>query len=66
MAVRAALHQDSGFVKRLQAALAEVGSLRATQPTLLPMHYTGFVERDATFYKPIRDAGLATGALAPK
>ena len=66
VAVRAALHQDAAFVKRLQAALAEVGPLLATQAALLPTHYSGFVERDNAFYKPIRDAGLATGALAPK
>ena len=27
---------------------------------------TGFVARDNAFYKPIRDAGLATGTLQPK
>ena len=66
VAVRAALHRDTAFVQRLQAALAEVGPLLATQPQLLPANYTGFVVRDNTFYKPIRDAGLATGTLAPK
>jgi phosphonate transport system substrate-binding protein len=66
VAVRAALHQDAAFVQRLQAALAEVGPLLATQPALLPANYTGFVVRDNAFYKPIRDAGLATGALAPR
>jgi phosphonate transport system substrate-binding protein len=66
VAVRQALFADTAFVKRLQAALAEVGPLLATQPGLLPANYTGFVDRDNTFYKPIRDAGLATGTLAPK
>ena len=33
---------------------------------LLPAHYTGFVSRDNAFYKPIRDAGLATGKLQVK
>jgi phosphonate transport system substrate-binding protein len=33
---------------------------------LLPPHYTGFVVRDNSFYKPIRDAGLATGKLNVK
>ena len=66
VAVRAALHKDAAFVQRLQAALAEVGPLLATQPQLLPANYTGFVVRDNAFYKPIRDAGLATGTLAPK
>jgi phosphonate transport system substrate-binding protein len=66
VAVRPALFADKAFVKRLQAALAEVGPLLATQPGLLPANYTGFVDRDNTSYKPIRDAGLATGTLAPK
>ncbi len=66
VAVRSALFADTAFVKRLQAALAEVGPLLATQPGLLPANYTGFVDRDNAFYKPIRDAGLATGTLAPK
>ena len=38
----------------------------APQPSLLPAHYTGFVSTDNRFYKPIRDAGLATGKLAPR
>ena len=35
------------------------------RPDLLPPHYSGFVKSDDAFYKPIRDAGLATGKLAP-
>lgn len=66
VAVSAALFQDQALVARLQAALAEVGPLLKTQPQLLPPHYTGFVNSDNAFYKPIRDAGLATGKLAPK
>lgn len=62
-AVSAALHKDTALVARLQAALAEIGPQLATQPKLLPRSYTGFVTRDNSFYKPIRDAGLATGAL---
>ncbi len=65
-AVSAALHRDAAFVARLQQALAGVGPALKTQPTLLPAHYTGFVSRDNAFYKPIRDAGLATGKLQPK
>ena len=65
-AVSAALARDAAFVKRLQAALAEVGPLLAGQPNLLPANYTGFVASDNAFYKPIRDAGLATGTLAAK
>jgi phosphonate transport system substrate-binding protein len=65
-AVSAVLAKDVAFVKRLQAALAEVGPLLASQPNLLPASYTGFVARDNAFYKPIRDAGLATGKLGAR
>ncbi|MBC7941763.1 MAG: PhnD/SsuA/transferrin family substrate-binding protein, partial [Chitinophagaceae bacterium] len=65
-AVSAALAKDAAFVKRLQGALTEVGPLLAGQANLLPANYTGFVVRDNTFYKPIRDAGLATGKLGAK
>ncbi|HEY2978183.1 MAG TPA: phosphate/phosphite/phosphonate ABC transporter substrate-binding protein [Burkholderiaceae bacterium] len=62
-AVSKVLHADQALVARLQAALGDVGPLLKTQPNLLPAHYTGFVVKDNTFYKPIRDAGLATGKL---
>lgn len=65
-AVSAALAKDAAFVKRLQAALAEVGALLPAQPRLLPANYTGFVATENSFYKPIRDAGLATGKLAAR
>lgn len=65
-AVSAALAKDTAFVQRLQGALAEVGPLLASQPSLLPANYTGFVARDNAFYKPIRDAGLATGKLGAR
>ena len=65
-AVSAALHRDTAFVARLQQALAGVGAALKAQPALLPAHYTGFVSRDNAFYKPIRDAGLATGKLQVK
>lgn len=65
-AVSAALARDAAFVERLQAALAEVGPLLASQPSLLPANYTGFVAGDNSFYKPIRDAGLATGKLGAR
>ncbi|MDP1613139.1 MAG: phosphate/phosphite/phosphonate ABC transporter substrate-binding protein [Sulfuritalea sp.] len=65
-AVSAALHRDAGFIARLQAALAGIGAALKAQPNLLPAHYTGFVSRDNAFYKPIRDAGLATGKLQAK
>ncbi|MDP3520938.1 MAG: phosphate/phosphite/phosphonate ABC transporter substrate-binding protein [Hydrogenophaga sp.] len=66
VAVSAALFKDKALVKRVQDALLEVGPLLAAQPGLLPAHYTGFVNTDNRFYKPIRDAGLATGKLAPR
>ncbi len=64
-AVSAALFKDRAFVTGLQAALAGMGAALATQPALLPAHYTGFVATNNAFYKPIRDAGLATGKLQP-
>jgi len=59
-AVSANLYKDAAFVAKLRTALEAVG------PALLPTHYGGFVTRDNSFYKPIRDAGLATGKLQPK
>jgi phosphonate transport system substrate-binding protein len=63
-AVSEMLFKDKALVSRLQAALAGVGEQLKKQPNLLPAHYTGFVTTDNTFYKPIRDAGLATGKLS--
>ncbi len=63
VAVRKALAADAGFVDRLRHALVGVGEALAQEPKLLPPHYTGFVGSDNAFYKPIRDAGLATGKL---
>jgi phosphonate transport system substrate-binding protein len=65
-AVSAVLAKDAAFVGRLQGALAEIGPLLAGRPQLLPANYTGFVARDNGFYKPIRDAGLATGKLGAR
>ena len=65
VAVNAQLYKDQAFVARLQAALLDVGPLLKTQPQLLPNNYPGFVTTDNAFYKPIRDAGLATGKLQP-
>jgi phosphonate transport system substrate-binding protein len=65
-AVQKQLAQDKEFVARLRAALEEVGPALKTNPKLLPPHYTGFLSRDNSFYKPIRDAGLSTGKLQPK
>ena len=66
VAVSAALYKEAGFVKQLQGALAAIGADLEQIPNLLPAHYTGFIATDNTFYKPIRDAGLATGKLTPK
>lgn len=66
VAVSARLYQDRELVATLQKALEEVGPLLRTQPNLLPANYTGFVPSDNAFYKPIRDAGLATGKLGPR
>lgn len=65
-AVSKTLYADKMFVAQLQEALESVGSVLKTTPDLLPAHYTGFVTRDNQFYKPIRDAGLATGVLRPR
>jgi phosphonate transport system substrate-binding protein len=62
-AVSHALAGDPALIARLQAALGEVGEALKGNPKLLPPHYGGFVSRDNAFYKPIRDAGLATGKL---
>ncbi len=59
-AVSADLFKDKAFVARLRAALSDPAVARLG---LLPARYTGFVSKDNAFYKPIRDAGLATGKL---
>ena len=66
LAVSATFYKNKAFVKRLQESLEQIGPLLKTQPQLLPANYTGFVNSDNTFYKSIRDAGLATGKLSPK
>lgn len=65
-AVSEQLFKDTKLVQTLQSALEDVGGLLPSQSALLPPHYTGFVSKDNRFYKPIRDAGLATGKLQPK
>jgi phosphonate transport system substrate-binding protein len=65
-AVSRTLAQDKEFVATLRRALEGIGTELKSRPELLPPHYTGFVARDNSFYKPIRDAGLATGKLQPK
>ncbi|MDP1691674.1 MAG: phosphate/phosphite/phosphonate ABC transporter substrate-binding protein [Burkholderiaceae bacterium] len=64
VAVRADLAKDAAFIARLRAALEAVGPELRRTPNLLPPRYTGFVAKDNAFYRPIRDAGLATGKLA--
>ena len=66
VAVSATLFKDKAFVQRLQDALAEVGPLLSAGASLLPVGYTGFISSDNGFYKPIRDAGLATGKLGAR
>ena len=65
-AVSADLVTNRALVNQLQAALMAIGAELKQTPNLLPAHYVGFVAKDNSFYKPIRDAGLATGKLAPK
>lgn len=65
-AVSSALYADKPLVGKLQTALANVGQELKNNPALLPAHYTGFVSSNNSVYKPIRDAGLATGKLLPK
>lgn len=65
-AVSADLVKNADMVAKLRAALTAIGDELKANPSLLPVHYTGFVKSDNGFYKPIRDAGLATGKLAPK
>lgn len=64
VAVRADLAIDAAFVARLRTALEAVGPELRRTPDLLPARYTGFVAKDNAYYRPIRDAGLATGKLA--
>ncbi len=63
VAVSATLAKDPAFVARLRAALDAVGPALRSNPNLLPSRYTGFVAKDNSYYRPIRDAGLATGKL---
>ena len=65
-AVSAELAKEQALVAKLRDALAAVGAELGRSPTLLPAHYTGFVASDNAAYKPIRDAGLATGKLTPR
>ena len=66
VAVGATLAKDAAFVSKLRDALASVGDELKRTPNLLPPRYTGFVSKDNSFYRPIRDAGLASGQLQAK
>lgn len=65
-AVSKNLQSDKALISKLQSALEGLGEALKSKPELLPPHYTGFVSKDNSFYKPIRDAALATGKLQPK
>lgn len=65
VAVSAEVFKDKKLVEQIQKALLSVGDALKKSPGLLPPHYTGFVKKDNSYYKPIRDAGLATGKLTP-
>ena len=66
VAVSKTIFADKALVARLQTALLSIGTALTAQPDLLPNHYTGFVVQNNSYYKPIRDAGLATGKLQVK
>ncbi|MEQ1518265.1 MAG: phosphate/phosphite/phosphonate ABC transporter substrate-binding protein [Usitatibacteraceae bacterium] len=59
------LAKDKVFAAKLVRALESVGDALKKEPNLLPNNYTGFVAKENKYYAPIRDAGLATGLLAP-
>jgi len=65
LAVSKDLAKDKAFITKLVKALEAIGPLLKRQPNLLPNNYTGFVAKDNTYYKPIRDAGLESGKLTP-
>lgn len=66
VAVSSTLAKDAAFVAKLRGALEKIGPELAKTPNLLPPRYTGFVAKDNSYYRPIRDAGLASGQLPGK
>ncbi len=64
-AISAEIAKDRALVQRVQQALEKVGGELKARPDLLPSRYTGFVKSDNSAYTPIKEAGLATGKLAP-
>ena len=65
LALSKELAKDKVLTAKLVKALEAIGEVLKLQPNLLPNNYTGFVAKDNKYYAPIRDAGLATGKLAP-
>ncbi|MBL8525888.1 MAG: phosphate/phosphite/phosphonate ABC transporter substrate-binding protein [Betaproteobacteria bacterium] len=65
LAVSKDLAKDKVFTAKLVKALEAIGPQLKAQPNLLPNNYTGFVAKDNSYYKPIRDAGLESGKLTP-
>ena len=63
VAVSATLAKDAAVVAKLRGARWKIGPELAKTPNLLPPRYTGFVAKDNSYYRPIRDAGLASGQL---
>ena len=61
IAASATLAKDAAFVAKLQAALTAIGPQQARTPNFLPPSFTGFMSKNNGFYRPIRDAGLASG-----
>jgi phosphonate transport system substrate-binding protein len=59
IAVRAGI--DPATARKIQTILVAITDEQAK--TILPKHYTGFIASSDATYKPIRDAGLAVGAL---
>ena len=49
------------FVAKLRGALEKIGP-ELKDPELRPPRYTGFVAKDNSYYRPIRDAGPRAGS----
>lgn len=55
---------DPALTAKLQEALLAITEEQAK--TILPNHYTGWIEADHGSYKLIEDAGIAVGRIKPK
>ena len=62
LAVRGDL--DPKLVARIRTAVTAISEDEAK--TVMPPHYTGWVEATDATYAPIKDAGIAVGRLKPK